>query len=544
MVRFQSSYSEKGFKQNAKWFTCMEKAAKKLAIFTTSIISVIIGVAILVENAFYFTSMIGMLNVPTVLEVLTGASATRYILLLIGITLFVTGIIHVKKYWKDSKVVEYRKHIFLSIIMIIVLGGIAAYATTPEYDITENETLAAHSYNEMGFEMVQTMHQAEEDNTNIVMSPLSIGLAYSMLYEGSNTETQEELEEFLNIENHSTRQFQESNNKLIQNLENPEPEYTHHRRIGLAKDVETNLANGIWFREDITANEDYQQNMTQFYDAEITDTPMDQGTKDEINEFVEDNTEGRIDEIIDDLSHDTIAVLVNAVYFYGDWTESFDEDKTEEEEFTLKDGTTKQVPLMEKNEESKNFTAVNSDFETVEDPQEIQYQQEYDEGQTDQEIFLQAVRLPYGETERINMYVLHPEDIDEMTEEMGHEEFQKVRESLEEQTIDLKLPKFEAEYEADLESKTRALGLETPYEESEADFTDMLEGGAWVEEAIHKANIEVDEEGTEAAAATAVMMELSAPSHPQMIVDSPFMFIIFDEETESIMFQGVIEDPE
>jgi serpin B len=222
------------------------------------------------------------------------------------------------------------------------------------------------------------------------------------------------------------------------------------------------------------------------------------------------------------ISRDTLLFLANAVYFKGKWSEPFDVKDTKDRPFHLRGGSQKNVPMMT---QTKTFT--------------------YRRG-TD----YQAVRLPY-QSENLAMYVFLPDTNSSPEKLLGimtGDSWQRVtKPGFSEKEGTVVLPKFKLEYSVELNQPLQALGMKTAFDPVGADFSGIAPQ-LFISAARQKTFVEVKEEGTEAAAVTGIAMETSAmmvpPPNPfQMIVDRPFLFLIEDNQTGTILFMGVMFNP-
>ena len=207
--------------------------------------------------------------------------------------------------------------------------------------------------------------------------------------------------------------------------------------------------------------------------------------------------------------------LVNAVYFKGEWSEPFNPNLTRELEFTLRNGSKKMHPMM-----------------SMTNAQELGYLETPE---------FQAVRLPYGESGRLGMYVFLPQNMDDFIRDLSVENWDRWIKRFREREVKVVLPKIRLEYSKRLNDVLKALGMEVAFTPAAADFGDMTEEAAWIDFVDHKCFLEVDEEGTEAAAATAAAVILGGGDI--MRVDRPFFFAIEDSESAAIAFMGLIENP-
>lgn len=237
-----------------------------------------------------------------------------------------------------------------------------------------------------------------------------------------------------------------------------------------------------------------------------------------INDWVKEQTRSRIAKLFEQLSPDTQMVLVNAIWFKGAWTEPFDPARTREHPFTRLDGTVKQVPLMHQSGRMDYLA---------------------EEG-------LQAIALPYGEGKRLKLYVLMPDRWEGFLEGLTAERWEAILGGLKMQQGTVGLPKVKLTYQAELLPALTEMGM-GPAVGPGADFSGLFEGGVGpaIGRVVQKSFLEMNEEGTEAAAATGVVAVTSAPADPPfaMIVDRPYLVAIRDDVTGVVLFMGAIVDP-
>ena len=363
-----------------------------------------------------------------------------------------------------------------------------------------------------GLELLRNIHE-EEGEENLFISPASISLALSMTYQGADGDTKEEMAEVLGYEGIELEELNQANADLLTVLGRPD------------EGVEMSLANSIWKREEVDFYEDFMEVNEEYYDAEVQALDFgDPEASDIINQWVEEETRGHIEDIVDDdIDPLTIMFLINALYFQGDWALPFDEEKTSEQTFYLPEGEEIEVPMMQQQED-------------------LAYLEKDD---------FQAVRLPYGEEERVSMYVFLP------SEEVGLEGFyNKLKGEVWEnwledfETIEgnLQLPRFDMEYEVELKNYLEGMGMDTAFHSNKADFgnmRDITQQNTYLSSAKHKTFVEVDEKGTEAAAATSVEVgvESALPESFNMTVNRPFFFAIQDDATGALLFAGSVVEP-
>jgi serpin B len=295
----------------------------------------------------------------------------------------------------------------------------------------------------------------------------------------------------------------------------------------IRKDASTallNIANSIWYAPGVQLKPAFLALNRDFYHAKLNTLDFtDPRASGMINKWVDQETRGRIKKLFNGpLSGATGAVLANAIYFKGSWENKFEESRTQDRPFNLQYQQQKTVPMME---QSRSFRYLETNG-------------------------LQAVRLPYAGS-KLGMYVLLPAKESSPLNLLSNLDGGKWKNEILAQFAArdgmLRLPKFRLEFEAELKPSLTALGMSRAFTDG-ADFSAMAAEPMKVDAVKHKAFVEVNEEGTEAAAATGALMVPTAampqPLKPfQMIVDRPFLFVIEDAPTHSILFMGVVVDP-
>lgn len=378
--------------------------------------------------------------------------------------------------------------------------------SNPPRELTFAEKSLVVSGNEFGFKLFKEIVREEKDS-NVFISPLSVSMALGMTYNGANGETQTAMQNALELSGLTIQEVNESYQSLIELL------------TGLDPKVQFQIANSIWYHQDRNFEKEFMNLCEKYFDTLVTG--LDFGHPDAaatINAWVEENTDGKIKEIVDDpIGGAIVMFLINAIYFKGTWTYQFDKDLTKDDEFTLPDGTKKPCKMM---------------------VQEGDFQYLWNAG-------FEAIDLPYGDG-KFSMTVLlpHPEaDIDSLITELSPENWDKWMNNLSERSVKLFLPRFKLECEFGLNQALKAMGMEIAFDPYRADFTRMCKpGGIWIDTVKHKTYVEVNEEGTEAAAVTSVVMqEISCGL--SMRVDRPFVFVIRENKSQNLLFMGKIIEP-
>ena len=348
-----------------------------------------------------------------------------------------------------------------------------------------------------------------QNSQNIFISPTSVAIALAMTYNGAKGETQQAMAKTLELQGISLQEINSANAALIAAVHNADDK------------VQLNIANSLWAKQDINFNPDFLQTTEDFYKATVTNLDFsDPGAVNAINDWVKQSTNGKIDAIVQQINPDDVMFLINAIYFKGKWTKEFNPAQTTQQPFYLTAGEEKQHPLMSQSGEYKYYE--NKKF--------------------------QAVSLPYGNDGRLSLYVFLPSDNSSLTafyQDLNADNWEKWIAQFRNRQGSIRLPRFKINYELTLNDTLKALGMEVAFE-PKADFSGIGDNLA-LSEVKHKTFVEVNEEGTEAAAATSVGITLtSAPSEQpfEMNVDRPFFCTIRDNQTGTVLFMGSIVNPQ
>ena len=360
-------------------------------------------------------------------------------------------------------------------------------------------------------------HQkAASRSGNLFFSPYSLYSAFAMVYDGARGQTIAQMAGVFGF-------------PMLRGDLRRDVALLRDQLAKSAGDSEFNQANAFWYQKDYEFLPEYMDALKSDYAAAAVASDFNkdpEAVRLAANAWTEKQTKGKIKDLFaaSSFSPGTRLVLVNAVYFKGKWKEQFDKKATREQDFTLLSGKKIKAPLMESSGEIG-----------------VGY---YEDS------FLQAAALPYAGGD-LEMLVLLPKpgkNFLETEKGMTAEKFAKVRSGLANKEVKVFLPRFSLADDWDLAPALSALGMPQPFAYPGADFRGMNgKKDLFVQKAVQKAFVEVNEEGTEAAAATAIaMMPGSAPSPGQPIVfraDRPFVFLIEDSRTGLILFMGRLADP-
>jgi len=361
--------------------------------------------------------------------------------------------------------------------------------------------------NRFGLELFNQL-QLKDRGKNVFYSPLSVALALLMAYNGAAGETKEAMQRTLKIDGLSLNDLNEASAALINSLRSSDPK------------IEMAVANSLWARREVKFKEDFLERNRQFFGAEVASLDFGApGAPGAINKWVSRNTKGKIPSIINQINPDDVMFLINAVYFKGQWENKFKKELTKNEPFYSLTGPQKEVPMMS---QSGDYQYYRGDK-------------------------FQAIRLFYAAKGASLDLFLPDKDssIDDLLKKLSPEQCERWMGSFHQAPGDIKIPRFKMDYESSLNDPLKAMGMGVAFVGGKADFSGMREQNDLnISEIRHKAFVEVNEEGTEAAAATSVAVAASAVIQPfSFKADHPFLMMIRDQRTEGILFMGVVVDP-
>jgi len=364
--------------------------------------------------------------------------------------------------------------------------------------------------NKFAFEFYSESNKGEEGN--IFFSPYSISAALAMTYEGAKGQTADEMK--------SVFHFPESS--ILR------PNFAAiYNDINRGSDAfELRTGNALWVQKDYPLLEDYTTGVEQYYGGKAANLDFAGETEESrqtINSFIAEQTNNKIKDLLPPGSVGALTglVLTNAIYFKGTWKWQFDQSDTHEMDFKITPTNIVKTPMMfmEPDKASFNYT---------------------DTGD------LQILELPY-KGEKISMLILLPtENLDSIESSLTTEKLDEYKSQMKETKLDsIYLPKFEFYTTYNLNKNLKALGMPTAFDSDNADFSGMTgQRDLFISLVIHQAYVKVDEKGTEAAAATAVIGTMSARIPRNVFMaDHPFIFIIQERGTGNILFFGKVVDP-
>lgn len=394
--------------------------------------------------------------------------------------------------------------IHLCLALLFLVPATSMVNPSPQ---TEEIAAASRSINTFGLKLVTDV-ASQKKHQNVFVSPLSVFAALVMAETGSAGQTQTAIRKTLAVEpSVSETALHESVSALFASLKSQ-------------KGVEFSIANGLWADAQWPLKPDFVEQCRKFYEADATTLDFNQASAaDTINGWVNDKTKGKIPTIVGpEAVRTSKAILTNAIYFKGGWSYKFDKNLTKPGVFHLVNGKNKDVPFMHRTE-LENVYRKGHGFE--------------------------AAALPY-ENSRMLLYAILPEEGKSPEEVLAKISFDELRSPTEDYDLDLRLPRFTLDFSAALKATLEHLGM-APAFRRDADFSPMSPANFFISEVVHKTRLEVDEEGTVAAASTAIGLATAAMRRPPpkktLVFDRPFAILLCDARTETILFAGVIYEP-
>ena len=397
-------------------------------------------------------------------------------------------------------------------------------AYIPREDIALNtiEKQLAKKSNTFAFNLLKTVYANEKEHANILLSPLSATLAFSMLNNGAAGTTQNEIQQTLGYVDASRGDINTFAQKMVNAMQSLDPRGKFES------------ANSIWIQNGFPVFNDFKQINQKFYEAEIQNVDFSKpATLTTINKWCSDKTHGKIPEILEEINSLTCLMLINALYFKGYWTTPFSKDLTTDKLFRASNGVEQKVPTMMKKEIKAGYTK----FENC-----------------------SALELPFGNGAFSLVVVLPDEEttLSTVIEQMDEAWWNKVVDFngfayeafLQGHTylVNLEIPRFKIDYVRTLNTDLMSMGMKTPFDSKAADFSLISNLPLWVGLVKQKTFAQMDEEGMEAAAVTVIgMMGASGPSKLEVVqvdfkVNRPFLYFIKEQSTGLVFFAGVMNE--
>jgi serine protease inhibitor len=403
-----------------------------------------------------------------------------------------------------------------ALILLCAFNNSCMKSMTQEEDISRNIILPVdgpsviQANDQFAFDFFHAALQTDQTTSNKLISPLSIYLALSMLDNGAGNGTRDSIDHAIRVENISTDVLNQTSLTLIQGLPKVDQQVT------------LSIANSIWYNQNIQPLPAYLNLAQQYFLAKIGALNFsDPNTVNIINQWISDNTQQKITQVLNSISPADLMYLIDALYFKGNWKYAFDPKATANHSFYLSPSDSISTPFMNLHS-TLNYFRNDS---------------------------VQMIQLPYGAGD-FNMFLLSAPGnvgLTDFAETLNPTSFNNWKSQLSPKDIQLSLPKFKYGYSIDnMEPPLTQLGMGIAFSKA-ADFSNMYNIPAFVNKAIHKTYIEVDETGTEAAAVTVVGVTTAVVSANQPIPVSfnhPLAYIIQDISSGTLLFIGLLTDPQ
>ena len=385
-------------------------------------------------------------------------------------------------------------------------GGDEPLAKLPR-PLTSSEQALIGASNQFAFGLLREASRADT-SSNVFLSPLSASMALGMTMNGARGPTFEGMRSALGFGAMQPAEINAAYRSLIDLL------------LGLDEGVDMRVANSIWVRRGFPLHDAFVQSSLQSFDAKVSTLDFaDPAAVGTINTWVSQGTNGKITKLLERIDPDMVMYLINAVYFKGNWTQQFDPKRTTETPFMRADGRPLRVQMMH---------LPKAKIRLLESPD------------------VQIADLAYGR-EAFSMTLLLPprsQDLERWAGTITDAQWQGWMGQMREAQMDVYLPRFRLEYEQVLNGTLKALGMQTAFDDVAADFSGMSPLGAdlFIDEVKQKTFLEVNEKGTEAAAATSVGVGVTSLP-PSFMADRPFMLVIRERLSGTILFVGLIGAP-
>jgi len=376
--------------------------------------------------------------------------------------------------------------------------------------LTAKEQSLVESNQQFGLNLLQAISTVDSTG-NLFISPLSVSMALGMTLNGASGQTYIDMQNTLELAGLAESDINRAYKSTLDLLMSIDP------------DVITKIANSIWIKEGFPVEEAFIDTNEFYFDAWIAERNFaDPATLDEINDWVADNTNDKITEILDEIPPNAVMYLINAIYFKAIWEFEFDKDITAQSDFFITPNNIASVDMM----------GLTADLNYYADDK------------------VQVVDLPYGRG-NYTMTVFLPkqgENLNEFIAELDDQQLEHYLANLQLKSGTVFMPKLKTSYKLLMNAVLKQMGMEIAFTKW-ADFTRINpEDTLFISRVIHETFVQIDEEGTEAAAATVVEIErLTESTGPNldfvMEVNHPYLFLIRERETGTILFMGKIHEP-
>ncbi|MDD4777422.1 MAG: serpin family protein [Fermentimonas sp.] len=378
-------------------------------------------------------------------------------------------------------------------------------------ELRSSETEMVKSDQQFAFEFFANVfnEEAADLDENFMVSPLSLSMALAMTWNGADGETKAAMQKVLRLEGYTDQEVNEYYKKLREALLKTDPS------------TKLAIANSIWTNKNVEIKKDFISLNQEYFNSTVESVDFtDVNTVKRMNQWAADNTNNLINHVLDKTNPMALMYLMNALYFKGIWTSEFDPKNTSGKPFYYENGELKSVDMMH---QKSNFN--------------------YNENQ-----LMQIVEMPYG-NQAFSMLVLLPKEgkkIADITSDLQNSDsWSKLKSGLRSREVDLFLPKFKTEYSRQLNDALINMGMGIAFDPESADFSRMSDVDAFISFVKQFTYISTDEVGTEAAAVTVIGVEVTSYQPGKTVTfnaNKPFIYIIQENSTGSILFMGAVKD--
>lgn len=352
---------------------------------------------------------------------------------------------------------------------------------------------------------------AGEEQKNMMLSPLSANIALNMAMNGAAGNTFTQMRDMLGYNNLTQEEINELYQTLVEQL------------LEADNKVTLNLANAMFYRNGFPVKPSYKEAMQTDYQADIEGLDFSDivNTLKRINGWASDHTNGKIDKVLNEISGDAVMFLLNAVYFKGDWTQQFEKDATKDLPFTLSNGESIDVPTMSGKIPLRRYNGNG----------------------------FSAYELSYGRDNFAMDLILPDQSLPGMLPVFTGETYEEITSGLDQQEDKMEynvlLPKFKFKYEKKLNESLTNLGMQDAFSPNAADFSNLSDVATFISFVKQNTFVDVNEEGTEAAAVTTIGFEVTSAGGgtPTVHFDKPFIFVVRERTTNTLLFIGTVYNP-
>jgi serine protease inhibitor len=367
-------------------------------------------------------------------------------------------------------------------------------------ELTADEIRVSAAANDFALRLFRGLNSAQPSE-NVFVSPLSVSMSLGMAMNGAEATTLDEMRSTLGFGSATLAEI----NRGYQGLMGLE--------AGLDPTTTFSIANSVWIRQGFPVKQPFIDEVRAAFDADVRSSPFDASTVTDVNSWVSSETNGRITEIVEQISPADVMFLINAIYFKGSWREQFDPARTANGPFAALGGE-QQVPLMVREEVQARFAFLNG---------------------------ARIGELLYGNGAFAMTIVIPDGDVAAFAATLDSTRWAQLLAAMPEQTREVRavLPRFTMEYERQLKDDLIALGMAVPFAPGQANFSRMTDESVFIAFVKHKTFVLVNEEGTEAAAVTNTGVQVTS-GPPCICVTQPFLFVIRERLSGTILFMGKI----